>query len=56
MPADHSNGGTYTVQRGDTLSEIAQDHDTSWQQLWSDNAEVIGDNPDLIHPGQELSV
>lgn len=42
----------YTVQEGDTLTEIAAIRDTSWQDIYEDNREVIGDNPDLIHPGQ----
>ncbi|MDT0346864.1 LysM peptidoglycan-binding domain-containing protein [Streptomyces litchfieldiae] len=51
-----SSGGDYTVRSGDTLSGIAEEHDTTWQQLYADNARVIGDDPDLIIPGQELSL
>jgi resuscitation-promoting factor RpfB len=44
-------GGDYTVKRGDTLSEIAQQYGTSWQRL----AEINDlENPDLILIGQEL--
>lgn len=26
----------------------------SWHQLWQDNIDIVGDNPDLIYPGQNL--
>ena len=43
----------YTVQPGDTLSEIAARYGTTWQWL----AEVNGiDTPDLIHPGTTIRV
>lgn len=45
--------GDYTVRSGDTLSEIAAENGTSWQQL----AKINGlENPDLILIGQELSL
>jgi LysM repeat protein len=47
----HRGGRTYTVQDGDTLWGIAGHH---WQRLYERNRHVIGDNPDLIYPGQEL--
>ncbi|MEU3252432.1 transglycosylase family protein [Streptomyces sp. NPDC006997] len=48
----------YTVVRGDTLSGIA---DTAhvrggWQGLYAVNRAVIGADPDLILPGQRLSL
>lgn len=43
----------YTVQRGDTLSEIARDHDVSLQDVIELN-ELS--NPDLIHPGQTILI
>jgi hypothetical protein len=59
-PADDQHPGSETervVERGDTLSEIAQettgDADT-WHALYKVNQDVIGDDPDLIHPGQAL--
>ena len=45
---------TYTVRPGDTLSEIAERHGTDWPRLWRKNRDVIGDDPDLIYPGQRL--
>jgi murein DD-endopeptidase MepM/ murein hydrolase activator NlpD len=48
----------YAVVSGDSLSKIADSHhvDGGWQQLYSDNKSVVGDNPDLIFPGQHLTL
>ncbi|MFI1507030.1 transglycosylase family protein [Streptomyces sp. NPDC020597] len=56
-----SRAGTaemYTVVRGDTLSGIADDEDVrgGWQGLYAANRTVIGSDPDLILPGQRLSL
>lgn len=67
MYAEVSNGGdtsvtqtnaqtTYTVQSGDCLSTIAQRFGVSAEQLYSNNRDVIGDNPNLIYPGQQLKI
>lgn len=45
-----------TVKRGDTLWGIAQAHHTTWQKIWSSNRGVIGSNPNLIKPGQRLTI
>ncbi|WP_165985546.1 transglycosylase family protein [Streptomyces sp. YIM 98790] len=55
-PAERSSGDLYTVESGDTLFKIAQAHGTTWQQIYADNKDVIGGNPDLIHPGQQLTL
>ncbi|WP_149181628.1 transglycosylase family protein [Streptomyces sp. TRM49041] len=49
---------SYTVARGDTLSRIAADERVpgGWQRLYTRNRTVIGDNPDLIIPGQKLTL
>ncbi|MGP3947972.1 M23 family metallopeptidase [Streptomyces sp. 7N604] len=49
---------SYTVVSGDTLFAIARvrDVDGGWERLYEDNREVIGGNPDLIHPGQKLVI
>jgi LysM repeat protein len=44
---------TYTVKSGDTLSEIAEQYGTTVDELVRLNNI---DNPDLIHPGQELKL
>ncbi|MES9522705.1 transglycosylase family protein [Streptomyces capoamus] len=48
--------GDYTVREGDTLSIIAARHGTSWQRIYTANKAVIGDDPDLIVPGQRLAL
>ncbi|MFF8841780.1 transglycosylase family protein [Streptomyces sp. NPDC015127] len=46
----------YTVARGDSLSRIAEQERVSggWQRLYAQNRAVVGDDPDLIFPGQRL--
>ncbi|MYR63295.1 peptidoglycan DD-metalloendopeptidase family protein [Streptomyces sp. SID625] len=48
----------YTVVSGDTLSGIADDRDVrgGWPQLYADNRTTVGADPDLILPGQRLSL
>ena len=51
--ADH----IYIVQRGDSLYLIAKrylNNGNRWGELWHLNRDVIGANPRLIHPGQEI--
>ncbi|MEV7193228.1 transglycosylase family protein [Streptomyces sp. NPDC093510] len=54
--ASRGASGNYTVQQGDTLSRIAARHGTDWQRLYAANRQVIGGDPDVIVPGQRLSV
>jgi murein DD-endopeptidase MepM/ murein hydrolase activator NlpD len=56
-----SRAGTaemYTVVRGDTLSGIAEAQQVKggWQGLYAANRKAIGADPDLILPGQRLSL
>ncbi|MEV7284828.1 transglycosylase family protein [Streptomyces sp. NPDC093252] len=48
----------YTVVRGDTLSGIAGERKVGggWQGLYSANRSTIGTDPDLILPGQRLTL
>ena len=55
--------GTMTVQRGDSLWRITAAHlpgasnteiAAAWPRWYEANREVIGADPDLIHPGQVL--
>jgi nucleoid-associated protein YgaU len=48
--------GSYTVKSGDTLSKIGQHHGVAWKDIHEANRDVIGDNPDLIKPGQKLRI
>lgn len=54
-PAD-----TYVVRPGDSLSSIALAHprdgslEDRWRAIWRANRDVVGDDPDLILPGQAL--
>ncbi|MFF7356582.1 MULTISPECIES: transglycosylase family protein [Streptomyces] len=48
----------YTVVHGDTLSGIAGEHHVrgGWRGLYTGNRATIGSDPDLILPGQRLSL
>ncbi|MFI7288474.1 transglycosylase family protein [Streptomyces anulatus] len=48
---------SYTVASGDSLSGIASAQRVrgGWQGLYAANRTVVGDDPDLIFPGQRLS-
>jgi murein DD-endopeptidase MepM/ murein hydrolase activator NlpD len=49
---------TYVVVKGDTLSKIAAAKHVKggWRKLYADNRSVIGSNPNLIRPGQHLTL
>ena len=50
---------TYTVRPGDSLSKIAKSlmgDAKKWRVLYEANKDVVGSNPDLIHPGQVLKI
>ncbi|MEU6238563.1 transglycosylase family protein [Kitasatospora sp. NPDC047058] len=55
-PATHASGGSYTVKSGDTLSDIAAKSGTDTASLYAKNIKTIGADPDLIFPGQNLSL
>lgn len=51
-------GKTYTVKTGDNLSKIAKrfyGDPGKWKKIHAANADKIP-NPDLIHPGLQLSI
>ncbi|PRH79857.1 peptidase [Streptomyces solincola] len=49
---------SYTVARGDSLSGIARTERVGggWQRLYDANRTVIGADPDMIFPGQRLTL
>jgi cell division septation protein DedD len=53
-----STGRTYQVQLGDTLSTIAERQGLAggWEALYELNRQVVGSDPNLILPGQQLAL
>lgn len=49
-------GSEYEVKAGDNLSKIGKKFGKSWQDIYNANKSIIGDNPDLIKPGQKLQI
>ncbi|MFD7335614.1 transglycosylase family protein [Streptomyces violascens] len=49
---------SYTVVHGDSLSTIAERERVQggWPKLYAENRAVVGANPDLIRPGQHLTL
>jgi hypothetical protein len=58
---------SYVIKTGDSLWSIAQSQivgetasateiDNAWRKIWRANREVIGNNPSLIRPGQEINL
>jgi len=50
---------TYTVQAGDTLWEIAKrflGNGSRYPEIYEANKAIIGPDPNLIHPGQVLTI
>lgn len=52
------SGDSYVVITGDTLSKIAirEGVDGGWRALFAHNRKVVGSNPNLIFPGQQLAL
>jgi LysM repeat protein len=52
-------GQEYTVQPGDTLWGIAQrayNDPEDWDTIYDANKGIVGNNPNLIYPGQRLQI
>ena len=46
----------YIVKKGDTLSSIASKYNVAWKEIYDQNKQIIGPNPNLIKPGQQLII
>ncbi len=46
----------YIVKKGDNLTKIAKKYNTTWQNIYNKNKDIIGPNPNLIYPGQKLYI
>jgi nucleoid-associated protein YgaU len=49
----------HIVEKGENLSVIAEQElgdANRWREIYDLNKDLIGKNPDLIHPGQELKL
>lgn len=51
-----SNTITYVIKRGDTLFKIAQQYNVKWQDIYHENIDVIGNNPNLIIAGEKIII
>lgn len=64
QPDSPTGAGTITVQRGDSLWKLSAQSlgakasegaiAATWPTWWEHNRDVIGENPHLIRPGQQL--
>ncbi|MFN8378313.1 MAG: LysM peptidoglycan-binding domain-containing protein [Anaerolineae bacterium] len=54
--AQSVNYVNYTVQPNDSLSKIAVQYCTTWQEIYNLNYAVIGSNPNVLTPGTVLVV
>ena len=57
-PEGATSSKRYTVKPGDTLAKIAAAHHVKggWRALYQLNRGEVGGNPNLILPGQRLSL
>ncbi|MET8679148.1 transglycosylase family protein [Streptomyces sp. NPDC004647] len=55
---EQSEDEDYTVRPGDSLSAIADEYGLpgGWSTLYDANDDVVGGDPDLIRPGQDLDL
>ncbi|MDB5099120.1 MAG: LysM peptidoglycan-binding protein [Cyanobacteria bacterium RYN_339] len=58
-PGTAEAGGSYSVKPGDYLWKIARDQlgdANRWTEIYALNKDAIGDNPNLLQPGQVLKM
>jgi LysM repeat protein len=46
----------YVVASGDTLSAIARRFNTTWEKIYEDNKNIIGNDPNNLKIGQKLKI
>ena len=51
-----AHSGDHTVRSGDTLSELAAGHGSSWRAIYANNRGTIGSDPNILRIGQVLSI
>lgn len=51
-----SNEKEYIVVYGDTLSQIAEKFNTTYEKIYEKNKNIIGEDPNIIKPGQKLKI
>ena len=51
-----SNEKEYIVVYGDTLSQIAEKFNTTYEKIYEKNKDIIGEDPNIIKPGQKLKI
>jgi cell wall-associated NlpC family hydrolase len=58
VPGAVAKPGTYKIKAGDWLSKIAAAHNVAggWRALFDLNSGVLGDDPDLVFPGQLIKL
>ena len=59
QPVEEEVWVKYMIQPNDYLTKIAMKEYgvvTMWRQIWDWNLDLIGENPDLIYPFEELSL
>ncbi len=47
---------THMVVGGDNLTSIAKKYNTTWEKIYEANRGIIGGNPNMIRPGQNLTI
>lgn len=53
-PAPKPEPVMVTVVEGDSLSSIAEAHETTWVRIYNANEQIV--NPDIINPGDQLRI
>jgi murein DD-endopeptidase MepM/ murein hydrolase activator NlpD len=46
----------YTVVKGDNLTKIGKKYGYTWQSIYQNNKDIIGNNPNRIYPGMRLII